>query len=106
MRRLLLLIVLLLIATIVIIQFFQSEKNLGEITSDHIFEQEKIQEEIKTVLENACLDCHSNQTNYLWYHKIAPVSWMINKHIVNGKRELNFSEWGHYALRVREQSQF
>lgn len=94
MQKLLRFIILLLLAIFVVIQFFQPKKNLGEITSNHIFEQEKIQEEIKTVLESACLDCHSNQTNYLWYHKISPVSLMVNKHVVKGKKELNFSEWG------------
>ena len=94
MQKLLRIILLFLIALFVVIQLFQPEKNLGEITSDHIFEQEKIQDEIKTVLESACLDCHSNQTNYLWYHKISPVSLMVNKHVVKGKEKLNFSEWG------------
>lgn len=40
------------------------------------------------------MDCHSNQTRYLWYHKISPVSWMIYDHIRDGKKELNFSTWG------------
>ncbi|SHE98429.1 Haem-binding domain-containing protein [Mariniphaga anaerophila] len=64
------------------------------ISKSHIFEKEQIQEEVKSILENACLDCHSNQTNYLWYHNISPVSWMVKNHISEGKSELNLSEWG------------
>lgn len=83
-----------LVALFAIIQFFQPEKNQGEMTASHLFEHEIVNDEMKTTLKNACLDCHSNQTTYLWYHQIAPVSWMINDHIVDGKAELNLSEWG------------
>ena len=51
-------------------------------------------DDIKLMFENACLNCHSNNTNYWWYNKIAPVSWMVNDHITEGKKELNLSEWG------------
>jgi hypothetical protein len=30
----------------------------------------------------------------VWYDRISPVSWMISKHVIDGKKELNFSEWG------------
>lgn len=78
----------------VAIQFFQPEKNLSTDTKNLIFNHEQIPENVQQILINSCFDCHSNNTNYLWYHKIAPVSWMINNHIVKGKKELNFSEWG------------
>jgi hypothetical protein len=85
-----------MIAVFVIIQFFQPEKNRGEMTEAHLLEQGVVDDELKTVLKNSCLDCHTNQTKYLWYHHIAPVSWMINNHITNGKSELNLSEWGNW----------
>jgi len=83
-----------LVVTFGIIQFFKPEKNNIEPDSNHLFNQAELPGEIQAIFKNACLDCHSNQTNYLWYHKIAPVSWMINNHIVEGKKELNLSEWG------------
>lgn len=75
-------------------QFFQPEKNSEVTTKNHIFNAEQVPPNIQTLLKSACFDCHSNYTNYLWYHQIAPVSWMVNKHIKNGKKELNFSVWG------------
>lgn len=81
-------------AVFIIIQFFQPEKNSTDNFSSHIFEKEQVPENIKDMLKSACFDCHSNQTTYLWYHKIAPVSWMVNKHVINGKDELNLSLWG------------
>jgi len=84
------------IITFVIIQFFQPEKNIGEITENHIFKQEQLPENVQFTITNACLDCHSNNTKYPWYDRIAPVSWMVNKHVIQGKDELNFSEWGEF----------
>jgi hypothetical protein len=77
----------------IVIQFFQPDKNKTEHTKNHLFEQENVPPPIKEMLANACFDCHSNNTNYLWYHNISPVSWMINEHIQEGKNELNFSTW-------------
>lgn len=82
------------VLSLVVLQFFQPEKNSQPTTEDHIFNVETIPENIQTDLKNACFDCHSNQTNYLWYHKISPISFLVNKHIVDGKKDLNFSEWG------------
>lgn len=94
MRNFFKIVILLFVISFLAIQFFQPEKNSGEFTENHIFRIEQIPDEIKKSLQNACMDCHSNQTNYLWYHKIAPVSWMVSKHVIDGKDELNFSDWG------------
>lgn len=94
MRILFKILVVVAIVAFIVIQFFQPEKNNGEITDNHIFRQEKLPENVQSTIKNACLDCHSNNTDYPWYNKIAPVSWMVNKHVVEGKKELNFSEWG------------
>ena len=44
-------------------------------------------------LKDACYDCHSNSTNYTWYFNIQPVGMMMNRHITEGKKELNFSKF-------------
>ena len=41
----------------------------------------------------ACFDCHSNETVWPWYSNIAPISWLIESDVKEGRRELNFSEW-------------
>ncbi|MCD6355057.1 MAG: heme-binding domain-containing protein [Prolixibacteraceae bacterium] len=46
------------------------------------------------MLNDACLDCHSNQTNYLWYHSVSQSSWMVAGQIKRGIHDLNFSLWG------------
>lgn len=42
----------------------------------------------------ACADCHSNETKWPWYSRIAPVSWAVTKHVRNGRDELNISTSG------------
>lgn len=97
MRRIVRWLGIILVLAFVVLQFFQPEKNKSKITSDHFFEQEKVPEQIKVMLSEACLDCHSNNTRYTWYHFV-PVAWMVNNHVIDGKDELNFSEWAKMDL--------
>jgi hypothetical protein len=41
----------------------------------------------------ACFDCHSNQTAWPWYTNVAPMSWLIQRDVDEGRGTLNFSEW-------------
>lgn len=94
MRKLLRVLLILLVIAFVAIQFFQPEKNQGETTTNDILITQQVPAEIAGILKESCFDCHSNITRYKWYHKFAPVSWMIDDHIREGKKELNFSNWG------------
>jgi hypothetical protein len=49
--------------------------------------------QVATVLERSCKDCHSYDTTWPWYSHIAPVSWMLGRHVRQGRAKLNFSEW-------------
>ena len=44
-------------------------------------------------LRRACGDCHSNQTNWPWYSRIAPASWLIARDVREGRAHLNLSAW-------------
>lgn len=46
----------------------------------------------RTLAAGACFDCHSNQTVWPWYSNIAPVSWLVQNDVDEGRGELNFSE--------------
>lgn len=41
----------------------------------------------------ACYDCHSNLTTWPWYSNVAPMSWLIQKDVDEGREILNFTEW-------------
>jgi hypothetical protein len=42
----------------------------------------------------ACFDCHSNETVWPWYSNIAPISWLVYRDVLEGREQLNFSDWG------------
>lgn len=48
----------------------------------------------RELAKRACFDCHSNETTWPIYSKVAPVSWFVTNHVVEGREKLNFSEWG------------
>jgi hypothetical protein len=41
----------------------------------------------------ACFDCHSNETTWPVYASVAPVSWLVQHDVDEGREYLNFSEW-------------
>ncbi len=43
----------------------------------------------------ACADCHSNETKWPWYSRVAPVSWLVAHDVDEGREHLNTSNWGH-----------
>ncbi len=51
--------------------------------------------------QRACFDCHSNQTTWPWYSNVAPISWLIQRDVDEGRRVLNFSDWGSSARSQR-----
>ena len=49
---------------------------------------------VASVLRRACYDCHSNETQWPVYSRIAPGSWLMARDVHRGRNHLNFSEWG------------
>lgn len=91
-------ILLALLVIFVLIQFFRIDKTVPEYEKSMDFmEITQPVAEVREILTNACYDCHSHETRYPWYSQVAPVSWWIKHHIDDGKKHLNFSEWGSYS---------
>jgi len=47
----------------------------------------------RELAKRACFDCHSNETAWPWYSHVAPVSWLVQRDVDEGRSKLNFSEW-------------
>ena len=45
------------------------------------------------LLREACYDCHSHETRWRWYSRVAPASWWIASHVKKGRERLDFSDW-------------
>jgi hypothetical protein len=54
--------------------------------------------EVRAVLKRACYDCHSNETVWPWYSRVAPVSWLIAHDVNDGREEMNYSAWNKLPL--------
>lgn len=89
---------LVLVVIIAGAQLFRPNKNLGQRqTSTDITNFVAVPENVMTILETSCYDCHSNKTTYYWYHEIMPFGWWLNHHVEDGKKHLNFSEFATYS---------
>lgn len=66
-----------------------------------LYAAEPVPSDVHAILDRSCADCHSNRTAWPWYSRIAPVSWMLADHVKDGRKELNFDEWGGYTPRRR-----
>lgn len=57
--------------------------------------------EVLAILKRSCFDCHSNETVWPWYSRVAPMSWKVADHVRVGRKHLNFSTWDQYDAEDR-----
>jgi len=89
-----------LILLFVALQFYRPARNLSaSIGPNDISVKHPLPPAVKTVLANACYDCHSNNTRYPWYAEMQPAAWWLGRHVRDGKEHLNFSEFGSYTAK-------
>ena len=84
-----------LAAGFLVIQFFPgpAKSNPPTDSSRAFAAVMKPPQPVNDIINRACLDCHSNETKWPWYADVAPVSWPIRYHVIEGRKHLNFSEW-------------
>jgi hypothetical protein len=56
---------------------------------------------VQQVLRTSCYDCHSHETRWPLYSRIAPVSWLVAHDVEEARDKMNFSLWGSYEPRER-----
>ena len=90
-----------------LMQLYQPARNKdnGKVLPAHITNQYTLPNHVQVILAATCYDCHSNNTKYPWYSYIQPARFFMERHISNGKKNLNFSEFGNYSKR-RQESKF
>jgi hypothetical protein len=95
---------LVLVLLLLVIQVFPVNRRLHEWDpGDDFINTRKIQPELSLVIRNSCYDCHSYFTKYPWYANIAPVSWLIQGHVNEGRAHVNFSTWKQLPANERSQ---
>jgi cytochrome c len=53
----------------------------------------KMPAEAKAVLVAKCADCHSSETRWPVYARVAPGSWLIERDIVEARKKMDLSRW-------------
>ena len=43
------------------------------------------------ILPKACMDCHSNETHWPRYSKVAPMSWLVARDVERARKVMNIS---------------
>ena len=93
-------IVVFLIVVLVGIQWIPPTLNKSKALNENdLFLNYSVPKGIELKIKSACYDCHSNNTFYPWYADFQPFRLIIDKHVVQGKKELNFNEFMLYSNR-------
>lgn len=103
LKRILQILFIVTIVAIVVMQFVgPARSNPIAPASQAVEAHLQVTPQVGSILTRSCGDCHSNNTRWPWYSRVAPVSWFVIDHVNEGREHLNFSEWGRYNSRDRE----
>ncbi|NSL90906.1 heme-binding domain-containing protein [Chitinophaga sp. Mgbs1] len=96
-------ILLLLLLILIGIQFIRPARNRqpGPFPAD-ISQVYALPSGVQQLLQQACYDCHSNQTHYPWYASVQPAGWFLQQHVSAGRRDLNFHEFAAYSSKRKQ----
>ena len=51
----------------------------------------------RPILEAKCADCHSTNTQTPIYARFAPISWLVERDVSEGRKAMNLSFWDSYS---------
>lgn len=91
-RRRIRIVILVTIALFVVIQlvpYGRSHTN-PEVTGEPVWDSAQTRE----LFLRTCGNCHSNETEWPWYSHVAPLSWLIQHDVDEGRSHFNVSRWG------------
>jgi len=95
--------IIVVIIVLVSIQFIPTKRNIStRLLETDVSKSFNVPREVQEIFKRSCYDCHSNNTVYPWYNKIQPISYLMENHIKEGKKELNFSNFGTYSKRKQK----
>ncbi|MGZ8566989.1 MAG: heme-binding domain-containing protein [Actinomycetota bacterium] len=90
-RRIVRLVLLGLLVLLVLIQFvpYGRDHSNPPVVAEPQWDNPRTRE----LAVGSCFDCHSNLTKWPWYTNVAPISWLVQRDVDEGRRVLNFTEW-------------
>jgi cytochrome c553 len=52
---------------------------------------------VRAILQRACHNCHSQETDWPWYAQIPPLSARIHEDVARGRAFMDLSQWNQYS---------
>lgn len=63
-----------------------------------LIQNTKMPANVSKMIRTSCYDCHSNETVYPWYDRIAPAKWLVYSDVRTGRSKLNLSNWKQLSM--------
>jgi len=102
MKKKLRVIFIVMLGAFIVIQVIPSGMPENQpVKGEDIFEASNVPAETEALLRAACCDCHSQEANFPWYSRVAPVSWLVARDINFGRENLDFGYWGQLSKREK-----
>ena len=78
-------------------QFFRPDRtNPPTDETRTLYARLSVPDDIKSILDRSCMDCHSNTTRWPWYSNVAPASWIVAHDVNEAREHLNLSDFAQY----------
>jgi hypothetical protein len=91
-----------LLTASVTFSFIHPWGNVRNTKSDApLMEGTNVPEPVKAVLVNKCADCHSENTKWPVYSRLAPGSWLMERDVHEGREHLDMSRWQSFGLDMK-----
>jgi cytochrome c len=49
------------------------------------------------IIQRSCQNCHSERTEWPWYSRVAPGSWLLERDVSQARSRINLSRWKEYS---------
>ena len=78
-------------------QFFRPDRTNPPVDDGRtLYARLSVPDDVRSILDRSCMDCHSNTTRWPWYSNIAPASWIVAGDVNEARKQLNLSDFAQY----------
>ena len=99
MKKILKWVLIVVVVVFAALQLFNPSRENPPVKSDFMAATHP-PDSVAASLRAACYDCHSDETRWPLYARIAPVSWLVASDVNEGRKHLNLSEWSSDAAKA------
>jgi hypothetical protein len=77
-----------------LIQFVKPERSNPTVIASRTLESHvPVPAPVQSILKRSCYNCHSSETVWPWYSRVAPVSWLVADDVKQARQHINFQDW-------------